>query len=90
MEYLPLVALVLIFWFLILRPQRRRNMQQNALWAGLEVGQEVVTTGGLYGRIRHLDDEAVQLEISPETVVKVDRRAVARRVDGGSAAADRR
>jgi len=80
MEYLPLVVLALLFWFLILRPQRRRNMQQNALWAGLEAGQEVVTSGGIFGRIRRVDEEAVELEIAPETVVRVDRRAVARRV----------
>jgi preprotein translocase subunit YajC len=90
MEFLPLIALALLFWFFILRPQRRRSMQQTALWSGLEEGQEVVTAGGMYGRVRALDEDSVQLEIAPETVVRVDRRAIARRVEPPSAAEDRR
>jgi len=90
MEFLPLIALALLFWFFILRPQRRRSMQQAALWSGLEEGQEVVTAGGMYGRVRTLDEDSVQLEIAPETVVRVDRRAIARRVEPPSAAQDRR
>jgi preprotein translocase subunit YajC len=78
MEFLPLVALALLFWLFILRPQRRRSQQQAALWSGLEEGTEVVTSGGIYGRITALDDESVQLEVAPGTVLRVDRRAVAR------------
>jgi preprotein translocase subunit YajC len=84
MEFLPLVALALLFWLFILRPQRRRRQQQAALWSGLETGTEVVTSGGLYGRITALDDESVQLEVAPGTVVRVDRRAVARVVPPAS------
>jgi preprotein translocase subunit YajC len=90
MEFLPLVALALLFWFFILRPQRRRSQQQAALWEGLETGAEVVTTGGIYGRITALDDESVQLEVAPDTVLRVDRRAVARRVPPAAVVEDRR
>jgi len=89
MEFLPLVALALLFWFFILRPQRRRTAQQAALWSGLEAGQEVVTVGGLHGRIKAVEDETVHLEVAPEVVVRVDRRGVVRRVEPASMAEDR-
>jgi preprotein translocase subunit YajC len=76
MEFLPLLALAVLFWVLIIRPQRRRAQRQGELIQGLERGQEVVTAGGLYGRIDHVDEEHIRLEIAPETVVKVDKRAV--------------
>ncbi len=88
MEFLPLVALALLFWLFILRPQRRRSQQQAALWSNLEAGAEVVTTGGMYGRIRTLDEDSVQLEVAPDTVVRVDRRAVARVVPPPSTSED--
>ena len=77
MEFLPLVVLAVLFWVLIIRPQRRRVQRQGELIEGLERGQEVVTAGGLYGRIDHVDADHVRLEIAPETFVKVDKRAVA-------------
>jgi preprotein translocase subunit YajC len=76
MEFLPLVALAVIFWFLIIRPQRNRVRRQGQLLQGLERGQEVVTAGGLHGRIDHVGEDTVLIEIAPETVVKVDKRAV--------------
>ena len=76
MEFLPLVVLAVLFWVLIIRPQRRRTQRQAELIGGLERGQEVVTAGGLYGRIDHVEDDHIRLEIAPETFVKVDKRAV--------------
>jgi preprotein translocase subunit YajC len=89
MEFLPLVALALLFWFFILRPQRRRSQEQAALWAGLELGTEVITTGGIYGRITALENESVRLEVAPDTVLRVDRRAIARRVPPPAVVEDR-
>jgi preprotein translocase subunit YajC len=80
MEFIPLAVLAVLFWLLIIRPQRRRAALQKQLVATLERGQDVVTAGGLYGRIKEVDDEEVQLEIAPEVVVRVDRRAVSQRV----------
>ena len=77
MEFLPLVALAVIFWVLIIRPQRNRVRRQGQLLQALERGQEVVTAGGLHGRIDHVGEDTVLIEIAPETVVTVDKRAVA-------------
>ena len=76
MEFIPLAVLAVLFWFLIIRPQRRRSQLQNQIVDTLERGQDVVTAGGLYGRIKEVGDEDVQLEIAPEIVVRVDKRAV--------------
>jgi preprotein translocase subunit YajC len=64
-------------WVVIFRPQRRRQMRQDELLASLEVGDEIVTAGGLYGRIRELRDDDLTVEIAPGTIVRVARRAVA-------------
>jgi preprotein translocase subunit YajC len=88
MEYLPLIVLALLFWFLIIRPQRRRTADQARLHSALEVGQEIVTAGGLYGRIQFVGEDEIRLEIAPGTTVRVDKRAVSARVDEPSAAPD--
>jgi preprotein translocase subunit YajC len=84
MEFLPLVVLALLFWFLIIRPQRRRGQRQAQLIASLEPGQEVLTAAGFYGRIQEIEGDEVRLELAPGTVVRVDRRAIASRVDPGN------
>ncbi len=86
MEFIPLAVLAVLFWFLIIRPQRRRSQLQNQIVDTLERGQDVVTAGGLYGRIKEIGEEDVQLEIAPEIVVRVDKRAVSQVVPEPSTA----
>jgi preprotein translocase subunit YajC len=81
MEYIPLALIALVFWFLVVQPQRRRSRQQAAVWGALEVGQEVVTSGGLFGRVRSVEDGEVLLEVAENTVVRVDKRAISGRVE---------
>ena len=81
MEFLPLIALALVFWFLIVQPQRRRGRQQAALVASLEPGQVVLTSAGFYGRIEAIEGDQIRLELAPGTVVRLDKRAVAARLD---------
>jgi preprotein translocase subunit YajC len=89
MEFLPLVVLAVLFWVLIIRPQRNRAQRQGRLVESLERGQEVVTAGGLYGRIEHVGDDDIRLEIAPETVVRVDKRAISQLAPGSAGPADR-
>ena len=77
---ISLVLLVAIFYFLLIRPQQRRMRQQRELVESLSVGDEVVTIGGLFGRIMEMDDESVTLEISPGTQVRFVKNAIARRL----------
>ncbi len=77
---LYLGILVAAFLLLIVRPQRRQMAAHRALVASLQVGDEVVTSGGIYGTIRGLDDGTVDLEVSPGIVLRVARGAIGQRV----------
>ena len=76
--YFALLALA--FFFLIVRPQRRRVASHRAFVSALAVGDDVVSTGGIYGTVRALRGEAVELEIAPGTVITIARAAIAQRV----------
>jgi preprotein translocase subunit YajC len=84
MEFLPLVVLAVLFWVLIIRPQRNRAQKQGRLIQSLERGQEIVTAGGLYGRIDHVGDDDIRLEIAPGMLVRVDKRAVTQLAPGSA------
>lgn len=88
MEFIPLLLIALLFWFLVIQPARRRNRRQSAVWEALEPGQEVLTSGGLFGRVQSVDGNEVHLEIAPNTVVRVDKRAISGRVETRAEAAD--
>jgi preprotein translocase subunit YajC len=66
-----------VIYLLFVRPQRRRQSQQQQMVNELRVGDEVLTAGGIYGTISELDDDQVTVEIAPETEVRVARRAIA-------------
>lgn len=74
---LPLVLMFLILWFLMIRPQMKRAKEHKAMVAALSKGDEVITQGGLAGRISDIDENFVHLEISENTNVVVQRGAVA-------------
>ena len=88
---LPFVLIALVFWLLIVRPQRRRAQALAATQSALGLGSEVMLGSGIFGRVASLDDETVQLEVSPGTRIKVSRQAIVRVLDdgvGGMAAHD--
>jgi preprotein translocase subunit YajC len=75
------VLMIVGFYFLLIRPQRNRQRAQQALLASLEVGDEVMTTGGIYGTIVEIDDDegTVTVEIAPGTRVRMVRQGIAQR-----------
>lgn len=80
---LPL-AIMLVFFFLFILPQRRREKEHKNLVQSLAKGSEVVTTGGLLGRVIDLDDNFVQLEVTDNVFVHVQRHAIASLVPKGT------
>ena len=72
--------LVGVFYFLLIRPQKRRVAQHRSLIDSVGVGDEVVTIGGMYGTVRAIDDEQVELEVTPGTAIRFTKAAIARRV----------
>jgi preprotein translocase subunit YajC len=85
---LYLGILVAAFLLLIVRPQRRQMAAHRALVASLRVGDEVVTSGGIYGTIRGLDDGTVDLEVASGVRLRVARGAIAQRVEPEARPAD--
>jgi preprotein translocase subunit YajC len=75
----PLLALVVLFYFMLIRPQQKRARDQRQLTSSLQVGDMVVTIGGFHGTVREVDDSTVRLELNPATVVTLSKQAIARR-----------
>lgn len=69
------------FYALLLRPQRRNMAAHQALMASLQEGDDVMTMGGIYGRVQKLDDDVIELEVAPGTSFRVARSAVSRKVE---------
>ena len=67
----------LLIWLLVVRPQKRRQTRQQEMLQELNVGDEVLTAGGIYGTVSALDESEVTVEIAPNTAVRLDRRAIA-------------
>ena len=76
MSFLPIILLFVILYFLMIRPQMKRAKEQKAMIEALQKGDEVVTAGGVVGRIIKLGDQYVTLEIAPNTEVVLQRSAV--------------
>ncbi len=71
-----IVVMVALMWLLVIRPQRRRTSELAEMTANLSVGDEIVTAGGMYGRIERMDSDVLTVEIAPETSVRIARGAV--------------
>jgi preprotein translocase subunit YajC len=77
MEPLIFIGVMIgLLWLLVIRPQRRRSAELTRMVAGLSVGDEIVTAGGMYGHIRRMDEDVLTVEIAPEITVRVARGAV--------------
>jgi preprotein translocase subunit YajC len=75
---LPLVAMMAIIWFLLIRPQQKEQQRHREMVRTLKKGDEVVTLGGLYGKVLSLNDEKVTLRIAENVKVDVERSKIAR------------
>jgi preprotein translocase subunit YajC len=75
---LPFILIALVFWFLIVQPQRRRQRELSNTQSTLGPGAEVMLGSGIYGTVVEVEDDTVRLEISPGTTVKVAKQAVVR------------
>jgi preprotein translocase subunit YajC len=75
--FLIVILLLAAFWVVGVMPRRRRMQSHQSMQDSLDVGDEVITAGGLHGRVESLEDGEVRLEIAEGVVVTVDRRAIA-------------
>lgn len=78
---LPLVLIVLAFWFLVIRPARRRQQEMSRIQNSVSVGSEVMLGSGIFGTVVSVGDETLTLSVAPGTEIRVARQAVARVVE---------
>ncbi|MCL2122897.1 MAG: preprotein translocase subunit YajC [Desulfovibrionaceae bacterium] len=71
-QFFPLILMVAVFWFLLIRPQKKRQQEHKNMLENLRRGDTVVTTGGLIGRIMEIDGDILTLDLG-ETKVRVGR-----------------
>jgi preprotein translocase subunit YajC len=76
MDFLPLVALLVFFYFMILRPQQKRAKEHKALMDALQRNDEVLTTSGILGRVAKVGEDYVSVEIAENVVVQVQKAAI--------------
>jgi len=70
------IGLVVLFYFFLIRPQSKRQKEQKQMVAELQKGEEVLTSGGILGKITKLDDNFIQLEVNKEQTLTVQRAAI--------------
>ena len=87
-QFLPLVAMVFVFWFLILRPQMKRQKEQQTKIAAIKKGDQVLTGGGLLGKVIKVDEHYVDLELGANIKVKALKSTIADLIPPGGVAAN--
>ena len=75
--FLPLILIMVIFYFLMIMPAQRRQKKVNEMLNNLKNGDKVITSGGIYGTIVGLEGDAIQLRIAEQVKIKVSRSAIA-------------
>jgi preprotein translocase subunit YajC len=79
----PMVMILAVIYFLVMRPQQQKAKEHREMLANLKRNDDVITAGGLYGKIVGLTDRIVTLEIAPNVKVRVDRPQIASLVKAG-------
>ena len=83
-QLFPLILIFVVFYFLLIRPQQKKAKESRAMLDALEKGNEIVTAGGILGRIVKLDEQYVTVEIAPNTQMIVQRAAISQLLPKGT------
>ncbi len=76
MSFLPLILMFAVLYFIMIRPQMKRQKETKAMLAALTVGDEVLTVGGLFGKVTAIKDDVVTVEIATNTQVQLQKGAI--------------
>lgn len=76
MSFLPLVVIFVLFWFMLIRPQMKQAKEQRKMIEALQKGDEVITAGGIVGKVSKVGDSFVALEIAPDMIVQVQKHTI--------------
>lgn len=86
-SFVPLLLVFFIFYFILIRPQQKKSKEHREMLEKLKKNDEVITSGGLYGKITALSDNVVTLEVAPNVRVRVHRPQISALVKGDRAPA---
>ena len=81
-QFLPLILLFVIFWFLIIRPQQKQQKAHKEMLASLKKGDKIVTNGGLIAEVVKPEEDFIKIKLSDNVIVKLERNYVARKIEG--------
>lgn len=84
LTFLPMVAIFVVFYFLLIRPQQKKQKESRAMLEALEKGNEVVTAGGILGRIVKLDEQYATIEVTSGTQLVVQRSSISQLLPKGT------
>jgi preprotein translocase subunit YajC len=76
MSFLPMIVIFVLFWFLLIRPQQKKAKLHNQMISELQKGDNVVTSGGILGKIFKIEDQVIHLEVADGVIIKVQRNTV--------------
>jgi preprotein translocase subunit YajC len=83
-QFLPIAAIILIFYFLVIAPANRQRKKTEAMLQALKKGDRVLTSGGLYGQVQSVENDVVWVKIADNVKVKLAKSAVTSLVEGSS------
>ncbi|HWO42106.1 MAG TPA: preprotein translocase subunit YajC [Candidatus Eisenbacteria bacterium] len=86
-SFLPLILVFVIFYFLLIRPQQKKTKEHQQMLSRLKKNDEVMTAGGIYGKVTNLTDTVVTLEVAPNVRIRVHRPHISAVVSGEKASA---
>jgi len=75
-SFLPIIAMVVIFYFLLIRPQQKRAKEHRDMLGAMKKGDKVITSGGIYGEVTGLEDKSVTILIATNVRIKVTRESI--------------
>lgn len=76
MSWLPILFMLMVFYFLLYRPQKKARQERDAMLSSLQRGTRIITVGGIYGTINEISDEIVKLQIAANVEIEISRSAI--------------
>jgi len=80
-QFLPLILLFVIFYFLIIRPQQKQQKAHKEMLESLSKGDKIVTSGGLFAEVIKAEEDFIKIKLNDTSIVKLDRAYVARKIE---------
>jgi preprotein translocase subunit YajC len=74
--FLPLILIVVVFYFFMIRPQVRKQKEMRNFRDALKKGDKIITTGGIYGKINNISENIITVDVGNNIIIKVDKSAI--------------